>query len=126
MFDEAHDSMKFDHRLRARHDWVSPDELAQELAALPDSADKAMEPGEEPAPKPSAESVAPPTPAPPVVEHEPVVESSFFVSNTESSPEAPAADSGLPQPTASFGGDSGEVSDTVSDTDKDFGGTPDA
>ena len=112
--------MKFDHRLRARRDWVSPDELAQELAALPDSADKAMEPGEEPEAKPSAESVAPPTPAPPVVEPEPVAESSFQVS----SPEVSAADSVSPQPTASFGGDG---SDTASDSaDNDFGGTPEA
>lgn len=122
MFDEAHEAMKFDNRLRARRTWVSPDEVAAELAALPDSADKAMEEGEEPEVKPSAESLAPPTPAPPVVEPAPIVESSFLVPNTESSPVAPAADSGLAQPTASFGGDSGDVSDT----DDEFGGTPDA
>jgi hypothetical protein len=83
MFNEAADAMKFDNRLRARRDWVSDAELEQELATLPDSADKVLAEGEEPEVKPSAESVAPPTPEAPVIE-EPV-----------------AAE---PEPTATFGG----------------------
>ena len=34
MFNETHEALKYDNRLRSRRDWISPDELAQELAAL--------------------------------------------------------------------------------------------
>jgi hypothetical protein len=138
MFNETHEALKYDNRLRSRRDWISPDELAQELAALPDSGDKILAPGEEPAVKPSAVSVAPPTPAPPVVEAAPVTESAFAPVG-DSAPEsafapaeesvfAPAAD---PQPTASFGGndadDAADAGDDAGSSDgSDFGGTNNA
>ena len=129
MFNEAHDALKYDNRLRARRGWVSPDELAQELGVLPDSGDKILVPGEEPEAKPSAVSVAPPTPAPPVVEEAPVAESDFAAPLGDSAPVsgfAPAAD---PQPTASFGGndaDDADAADTSDDNGSGFGGTHNA
>ena len=132
MFNETHDDLKYDNRLRARRGWVSPDELARELGALPDSGDKILAPGEELEPKPSAASVAPPTPAPPippVVEEAPVVESDFAAPLGDSAPVsdfAPAAD---PQPAASFGGndaDDADAADTSDDNGSGFGGTHNA
>jgi hypothetical protein len=40
MDNESTARLKFDRRLATRRDWVEPDELEQELASLPDAADK--------------------------------------------------------------------------------------
>jgi hypothetical protein len=40
MDNESTARLKFDRRLATRRGWVEPDELEQELASLPDAADK--------------------------------------------------------------------------------------
>ena len=40
MDNESTSRLKFDRRLATRRGWVEPDELEQELASLPDAADK--------------------------------------------------------------------------------------
>ena len=55
----VHDHLKalrLDRRALRRRDWVSPDELARELAALPDVASKIAEPEPEPAGAAGAEA----------------------------------------------------------------------
>jgi hypothetical protein len=62
MDNESTARLKFDRRLATRRGWVEPDELEQELASLPDAADKMVplgEPGEG-ARETSADPAAPP------------------------------------------------------------------
>ena len=40
MDNESTSRLKFDRRLANRRDWVQPEELEEELASLPDAADK--------------------------------------------------------------------------------------
>ena len=54
MDNESIARLKFDRRLASRRNWVEPEELEQELASLPDAADKVFVPIEEPA-EPEAE-----------------------------------------------------------------------
>ena len=42
MDQESMASLRLDKRLALRRGWISPEELAQELEALPDSADKIL------------------------------------------------------------------------------------
>ena len=49
MDNESTSRLKFDRRLATRRGWVEPEELEQELASLPDAADKIMPASEEPA-----------------------------------------------------------------------------
>ena len=58
MDNESTARLKFDRRLANRRGWVEPEELEQELASLPDSADKIHDPDEEPEPKPAPEPAA--------------------------------------------------------------------
>jgi len=46
--DDAHnEKLRFDIRLARRIGWLSPEELAQELASLPDVSDKVHQPAED-------------------------------------------------------------------------------
>ena len=66
MDNDSTDRLKFDKRLAARRGWVEPAELEGELAALPDAADKAHVPSDEPrsvAPG-ASQGAAPPAPGP--------------------------------------------------------------
>ena len=61
MDNEATARLKFDRRLAQRRDWVDGEELDNELASLPDCADKIDDGGGEAAAAPEApEFVAPP------------------------------------------------------------------
>jgi hypothetical protein len=53
MLSDALRDLKLDRRLASRRGWVSPEELAKGLAALPDVADKKAE---TPPPAPASES----------------------------------------------------------------------
>ena len=70
MPNRSKDLMRMDRRLLERPGWISPEEVDQELAALPDVSDKIDQREDEPeddvetAPAPAAEVAAPPPTAP--------------------------------------------------------------
>ena len=61
MDNEAAARLKFDRRMSKRGGWVEDEELAKELASLPDCTDKIADPSEEPTAPPKPEA-APPAP----------------------------------------------------------------
>lgn len=65
MDNEAAARLKFDSRLAGRRSWVDPEELASELASLPDCSDKIEPAGSSEPPAASPSSPEPPTPADP-------------------------------------------------------------
>jgi len=58
-------ALKFDVRMARRREWVDPEELEQELASLPDCADKIQEPTDDSAAPAAADSSPSPDSAPP-------------------------------------------------------------
>ena len=66
MDNEAAARLKFDRRMANRGGWVEDEELANELASLPDCTDKIADPSEEPSAP--AQPAAPQAAAPPEAE----------------------------------------------------------